>query len=216
MERARVDPMALVYHELRAPLGLVATAARSMAEDMPDEELRSRCEVIVRAAERMLRTAEAVTSITAGLSGDDDGSESYSPIEILSDLVETLRGLDVPLEFCADTPTTPAVAGSGARFEALVHSLITNAMDHGDPASPVRLAVGRSPGRVTVEVRNSLSERDTHRGGGLGMIIANALARGLGATLTARAAEGEYVARIGLAVQQQRRPYSGATSRASA
>lgn len=217
MERARFDPMALVYHELRAPLGLVATAARSVAEDLPDEELRSRCEMIVRAAERMLRTAEAVTRATAGVpDAAHEGAGSFVPHDVVRDLVETLRGLDVPVELSLDSSAPVVVPGSQDRFEALIHSLVNNAIDHGCRDSAVRVAVEGGVRSVTVEVRNEMSEDDTHRGGGIGMIIATALARGLDANLTTETAGADYVARVTLPIRQGRRPYNPVSSRASA
>ena len=209
--------MALVYHELRAPLGLVATAARSVAEDLPDQELRSRCEMIVRAAERMLRTAEAVTRATAGITDSaQEGAASFVPHDVVRELVETLRGLDVAVELSLKSTAPVVVQGSPDRFEALIHSLVNNAIEHGDPESAVRVSVAGAVGSVTVEVRNEMAVDDTHRGGGMGMIIAAALARGLDAALTTEMVNGDYVARVALPVRQGRRPYGPVSSRASA
>ncbi len=55
--RIATDPVTMAYHELRSPLALVATVARSAAEECEDELVRARCLSIVRAAERMIRTA---------------------------------------------------------------------------------------------------------------------------------------------------------------
>lgn len=207
--------MALVYHELRAPLGLVATAARSVAEDARDDDLRSRCEVIVRTAERMLRTAEAVT-MAASVIEEDTGEEAFSPGAVVADLVDTLRSLGVPLELSISRGRLPAVTGSAARFEALVHSMVTNAMDHGQRGLPVRVAVLPGSGSVVVEVKNRIADTDSHRGGGLGAIIANALARGLGATLTSEVSENEHIARVVLPARARQSRVSSNPSRASA
>lgn len=215
MERARFDPMALVYHELRAPLGLVATAARAAAEDAPDAELRSRCEVIVRTAERMLRTAEAVTRAASGIEEDSSGA-AFLPAAVVGDLVTTLRGLGVPLELSLPVDCLPPVMGSAARFEALVHSMVTNAIDHGKPGVPVSLSVMPGSGGVVVEVRNAVADRDTHCGAGLGAIIVNALARGLGATVSTAASEDEHIARLVLPSRVRRSRPRGAASRVSA
>lgn len=216
MERARLDPMALVYHELRAPLGLVATAARSVAEDATDDDMRSRCEIIVRAAERMLRTAEAVTRATAMPSTDDSDGETFVPHDVVRELVETLRGLDVPVDLTMNTYGAPVVPGSGARFEALIHSLVSNAIDHGGAESDVHLAISGGPGSLVIEVRNAVTDCDAHRGSGLGAIVTNALARGLGATLSAGTTDNEYIARVVLPLRRAPNRYGAASSRASA
>ena len=93
MNSPATDPLTMAYHELRAPLALVVTAARSAAGEAQEGELRLRCEMIVRAAERMLRTASEM----CGLEGPQEpGSEAaFQPAEIVDDIVVTMRGLDV-------------------------------------------------------------------------------------------------------------------------
>ena len=79
MESRLIDPLTLMYHELRAPLGLVATAARSMAAKTQTTTTSvSRCEMIVRAAERMLRTPPRWFAISHARPAGPD-SESFYP-----------------------------------------------------------------------------------------------------------------------------------------
>jgi signal transduction histidine kinase len=189
-----IDPAALMYHELRAPLGLVATAARSVAGDVEDDDLRQRCEVIVRAAERMLRTAATVASLDAPPGAEERGT--FAPVPVVSELVATLQGLGVPIECLLDAPTGALAHGSAERFEALVHSTISNAIDHGAAGETITVEVRQAGGGITVEVSNAVARDDRHAGRGLGTIIAAALARGLDANLDATVADGRYRARI--------------------
>jgi signal transduction histidine kinase len=190
----RLDPSALVYHELRAPLGLVATAAQSMADEVDDDEVRERCRIIVRAAERMLRTAATV----ADLGSDSAGTGVFRPGPLVEDVVQMLRGHGVRIDLYVRGAIDVPVAGSAERFEALLHSLVSNALDHGEPGSTITVTLGAAPGGVTVDIANDIALRDTHRGSGLGLLIASALARGLGARLDSSEADDRYVTRITL------------------
>lgn len=194
MKTRAIDPAALMYHELRAPLGLVATAARSVAGDVDDDGLRERCEVIVRAAERMLRTAATVAALDAPLA--DESRQTFQPVPVVCELVATLKGLGVPIELEADAPRSATARGSAARFEALVHSTISNAMDHGNPEAPIHVTVRLLSGAIAIDITNVIAGNDCHRGRGLGSIIAAALARGLDARLDAHVADGRHYARI--------------------
>ena len=95
MKSLMADPVTLAYHELRAPLGLVATAARSAAADCEDESLRKRCEMIVRAAERMLRTAQSVMSLVEGSQPAE--SQRITLSEVVERLADDARALGFPV-----------------------------------------------------------------------------------------------------------------------
>ncbi len=195
MKLRPLDPVALMYHELRAPLGLMATAARSMADDAPDEEMRQRCEVIVRTAERMLRTAATVVDLDGGR---DDAMGGFRPVPVIEELAASLAGLGAPLDLRVETADAFVAAGEAPRFEALLHSIVSNAMDHGDPDASIVVTVRASEAELTVDVANVIALVDTHRGRGFGTVIANALARGLGARLESSQTDDWHVSRITL------------------
>ncbi len=74
--------------------------------------------------------------------------------------------------------------GVREQFEALVHTLITNALDHGEPAKDIRVSLRQRDGRFVVAVRNRVAARGRHHGAGMGAYIAHELAHRLGARLT--------------------------------
>ena len=191
-----IDPVALAYHELRSPLGLVATAARAVADDCTDDATRVRCEMIVRAAERMLRTAGQVFQLNRACEAN---AVRYRPAEVVRDLVHDLRGLDVHVrlrmrEGVLDLETD----GVREQFEALVHTLITNALDHGEPTRDIRVSLRMRDGRFVVAVRNRMAARGRHHGEGMGAYIAHELAHRLGARLTASRRGETYTAEVAL------------------
>lgn len=198
MKHVALDPVALVYHELRAPLGLVATAAYSAIEEADNRAVRDRCEAIARSAERMLRTA---TQVLAAAAAADTPSvrAPFVPAEVVKGLAADLRALHVPVE----ARTTPAaegtaVVGARERFEALIQSLLMNAVDHSDPGAPIAVAVEANDDAVTVTVENPLPTRRRHHGLSLGSYICARLAEALGAQFRAGAQDGRFEATVEL------------------
>jgi signal transduction histidine kinase len=190
----------LVYHELRSPLGLVATAARSAADDCPDDDLRRRCETIVRAAERMLRVADNVLAIEKRRQAE--ASDAYHPVEVLRGLTEDLRRLGAPVCLVAD-PATEELTTSGprGRFEALVQSLVGNACDHGEQVDVVFVEAAAREGALEVTISNRFAQVTRHRGLGLGRYIADRLATELGATLHYSTTRDRFLATIIIPLQ---------------
>ena len=183
MKQSTADPITMVYHELRGPLGLMATAARSAADECTDEALRARCEVIVRAAERMLRTAGHVIDLAH--KSESACSELYDPAETIRATVSDLSEMSVPLILTSLPSEAPCLAeGNVALLEALVQSLITNASDHSEPGTSIHVVLSERSGKLRVEVVNQRSSVRRHRGLGLGLYICQNLAGQLGASLT--------------------------------
>lgn len=191
VKAAVVDPVALAYHELRSPLGLVITAARSAAEECPQdyEVLRMRCQAIARAAERMLVTAQEILAMSAVAGADcrDDFDLSSS----LASAVAEFQALGVRLA-PGSFPSFPRVQGSRTKFETLIMSLLNNALEHGAPGADVEVRAWNEAGEAVVEIRNPIAPLDHHRGYRLGSRIAEELARGLRAGLQADAVNGVY------------------------
>lgn len=201
MKTPTLDAMTMAYHELRSPLGLVLTAARVAAEQAAgDDDLRRRCETIVRAAERMLRTAQQVFELSE-LPGDVVEAP-YSPSDVILGVAADLGALGV----CVACDVTPGArrawtTGVAERLEALVQSLLTNAGDHGEPGVPVRMSLDATPVALTVAVTNTIAAARRHKGLGLGSLIANELAIRLGADLEMAAEDGKFTATVRLPLQ---------------
>lgn len=192
-----VDPLALVYHELRSPLGLMVTAARSAADEASDVEVRRRCETIVRAAERMLRTASQVFEVSRAQKAV--GRREYSPFALVDDLVTDMAGLDARLRLLVNEGADKVtVFGVAEQFEALVHCLLSNAIDHCERGSTILVGVSLRDGGLEVTITNRVGG-DRHRGLGLGNYLAEQLASALGATITVSTDADLYAVAIRLA-----------------
>ncbi len=182
MDQVAADPITLVYHELRAPLGLMATAARSGAEDCSDEALRDRFETIVRVAERMLRTASRVMEI-ANVKRCAE-REEFVPAEVVRNVVSDLQG--VGMEICLELggpEVTRAIVAVPGHLEALIASLLMNASDHAERGTAIVVQVAAAESLFAVEIRNAIGAETRHRGLGLGRYICSQLTELAGATL---------------------------------
>ena len=87
----RSDPLTVAYHELRSPLGLIVMQARAAAAEATEPGVRARCESIVRAAERMLRTAAEI--FAAEQAAGSTVERTFAPVEVASGLITDLQGL---------------------------------------------------------------------------------------------------------------------------
>lgn len=189
-----IDPVALAYHEIRSPLGLVAMAARAAADDCTDEATRARCEMIVRAAERMLRTASQVFHLNRASTA---APAAYRPAAVVRDLVRDMRGLDVRIRVRIDHDAADCETdGVAEQFEALVHTLVTNAIDHGESGEDIRLCIHRRGDALVVTVTNRIAARRRHSGDGMGTYIAHELAQRLGAELSTTSRRDTFRAQV--------------------
>lgn len=189
------DPLTLAYHELRSPLGLLVTSAHAIADDAPDPAIRARVAVMARAAERMLRTASQVFEFArAGTLGEP---EPYRPAASVREIAADLGGLAVNLELdIAARADAIRLYGHRSAFEAIVQSLINNALEHGDATRPVTIRVADEPGSCTVTVENWLPGARRSRGLGAGLHLCRRLAAHLGAVLETEAGGDRFSARL--------------------
>lgn len=196
------DPLTLAYHELRSPLGLVATAARSVAEDSSDDALRARCEMIVRTVERMLRTTQQVFG--AAQAGGTDPPEWFTPADVLSLLVSDLRGFGPEIDLSMDAPAR-WVRRYGVRgvFEALVQSLLSNALDHREAGARITVRASVTGRTFTLVISNPIAARPRHTGLGVGLYICDRLAGQLGGRLTASTEGAEFRACLFMPVDDE-------------
>ena len=193
------DPLTLAYHELRSPLGLLATAAQALAEEAQDDDQRRRCEVIVRAATRMLRTTEQVFSVVGA--STVEAAEWYAPAAEVRALVTDLAEADARIEIHADSAAEQArVYGVRGLFEVLVQSLVMNAINHSNPGATVTLALSADADHFSLTITNPMATHRRHAGLGVGVYLCGRLAAQIGASLRAEPAGLLYQARVQLPV----------------
>lgn len=189
------DPLTLAYHELRSPLGLLVMSAHAIADDAPDPVIRARVAVMARAAERLLRTASHVFEFARA--GALDEPVPFVPARCVRDVAADLRALAVDIQVTvAPAAETLSLVSHQAAFEAIVQSLVNNAIEHGAPGQPVELRLVCEDGRLTFAVANAISDRPRGRGLGVGLHLCRRLATHLDAILETESRGGCHSARL--------------------
>jgi signal transduction histidine kinase len=173
----------------------MATAARSAADDCLDESLKVRVEMIVRAAERMLRTTQRVLSLASAATPVGIGPVAPAPLFV--EIAEDAGALGVPVTYRPDGSLSALVLQSDRSIiEAIVQSLLNNAQDHGEPGEPIRLAAVAADGALEVTVANTAAGKRLHSGLGAGTYLCQQLASRIGATLTTEATGCTFTAKL--------------------
>jgi len=196
-----------VSHDLRSPLGAIALSAQVLQGAVPGSQAHA------RAVGRILGSAERMESMIRDLL-DFARARHHSGLpvrpqpgrlgEIALRAIEEVRAaspgarLELLVEGDDRAPLDPA------RVEQVVTNLVSNALKHGDPGTPVRVRVVGGPGTVQLEVWNQGSPIPTQlvpslfdpfRPGdvagsvGLGLFIVREIARGHGGSAAAHSDE---------------------------
>jgi signal transduction histidine kinase len=195
-------------HELRTPLTVERTLLESvLTHPQPTPALwRSTCERVLASSERQARLIEALLVLARSQQGLGH-RETFDLAPVTASVMRTLgqeatsRGLTVStgLQACF-------VSGDARLVERLVWNLGQNAIRHNCPQGRVQVSVAARSGRASLRVTNTgprvpgdqvsrllqpfqrlgAQRSARHDGLGLGLSIADAIARAHGATLTAR------------------------------
>jgi PAS domain S-box-containing protein len=203
--------LAVTAHELRSPVGVLASSATLLArryDDLTPEERVELADGVNRNAGQMRRLLEdLLTASRAHTRTLDLRPVELSIDEHLESLVAALRNGQPGLEVALDaTPGLVAYADPG-RFGQMVDNLLLNAVRHGRP--PVRVGARAEGSQVVVTVTDAgpgvpravlprLFERfGTSSGGtGLGLFIVRELALAHGGTVDYDADDNTFVIRL--------------------
>ncbi|MCC7363121.1 MAG: HAMP domain-containing histidine kinase [Dehalococcoidia bacterium] len=189
----QLEPFAFACHELRAPLGVIATAARILAAGHPgDPDLAGQCQRIERSAERLMRTSRSV--ILASLGGAADagpGSARDAFVRALQDIEQ----LGISVVGVLPEPGV-LVACATDVLESLVSSLLLNASDHADLSHPLELFASHDSAYLHVVFRNRVRADKHHAGYGLGTLILQCLAQAAGARISAESHEDWFLTAV--------------------
>lgn len=182
-----VSPQALAYHEMRAPIGLLATAAWLAAEDCADPVTRERIKAIAEGAERILGVVREFLAPEEPA----DKTDEFSPHNVVRELAGPLREIGWRVSLC-DEPQGVA-RGSAESYRALLQSVFNNCLDHASQRSGVSIDVTVDSGQARVEVANGRCEEKRHAGLGFGRYIVAQLAERCGARVNYSVSGDRYV-----------------------
>jgi PAS domain S-box-containing protein len=203
--------LAVTAHELRSPVGVLASSARLLArrfEDLTPEERGELAEGVDRNAAQLRRLLDDLLTVSRAHTRTLDLRPVELPVdEQLESLVAALRNAQPDSEVVLDAaPGLVAYADPG-RFGQMVDNLLLNAVRHGQP--PVTVGARAEGNQVVVTVSDAgagvpreilprLFQRyGTSTGGtGLGLFIVRELALAHGGTAEYDAAEKTFAIRL--------------------
>ena len=148
---AKDEFLAMLGHELRNPLGAVATAVHVARETDTPAMARDAQEVIARQVRHLTDLVDDLLDATRVKTGKI--TLRREPVELgplVSRCVEAVRlglaGRDVPVIHVDPGPHTPPlwVNGDATRLEQVVTNLLTNAVKFTPPAGSIHVAVSRA------------------------------------------------------------------------
>lgn len=204
--------IAVLGHDLRNPLAAIHAGGKLLGMLPLDEKGRRIATVIQSSATRMAGLIENVLDFARGQLGDGVPVtlESHDNLAVtLEQIVSELRTAwpdrDIRTHLALEHPVTC----DRARVAQLFSNLLANALTHGDPAGPVRVAASTSEHGFELTVANTgapippdtmerlfqpFSRSSTHpgqQGLGLGLYIATEIARAHRGTLSASSSDEE-------------------------
>ncbi|TFZ07738.1 ATP-binding protein [Ramlibacter humi] len=205
MARARDQMFAVLGHDLRNPLQTIAMASQMLQRGADGAKIGQR---ISRSSSQMARLITDVLDVSRLQAGIGLGvqPEPVDVAAVLREIAQDSRIAHPSVEVALDAPFSFVVPADAARLEQLLDNLLGNARQHGEPGHPVRVALRREgsdavvsvanqgppiPGELASQLFNPYKRQsvgnERNRGGlGLGLYIANEIARAHGGTLSYR------------------------------
>ena len=201
--------MAILAHDLRSPLSAIKMLSHLMESGAASETVRKQSHQIQRSAREMGGMISELLEYTRTQLGKGIPikPKACSMEVICRDAVEEVRSAQPERQLLLSVPEGLAGLVDQARLRQALSNLLNNAVQHGDPASPVSLTVRTEGQTIAIEVKNmgdpippdslqvifdplvQLSARSAARPDvpstnlGLGLFIAREIARGHHGTL---------------------------------
>jgi signal transduction histidine kinase len=209
--RALTRFVADASHELRTPLAVIRTTAElAVRRERAPEFYRDSLKEVAAEAQRMTQLVEDLLILARG--SEDMSELPRAPLdvrEILSDVCAELRGLaesrEVQIRSALGEPAG-LISGNHAALHRLFVILVDNAVKYSRPGGEVIVSVEPAQTRISVIIQDfgaGISEADLphiferfYRAGsgkdghGLGLALADRIARAHGAAIEVRSTEG--------------------------
>ncbi len=149
--------VAVLGHDLRNPLASIRSAMNIMAREEQSERSRQMVEAVNGSVDRMAALIADVMDFARSRLGSGIDLEMTAPVhlaEIVSQTVDELRLAHPGREIRTDLTFDGTVKGDETRLAQLASNLLGNAVQHGDPAAPIRVSLSRQQENVVLAVRN--------------------------------------------------------------
>jgi signal transduction histidine kinase len=196
--------IAVLGHDLRSPLSSIGAGVRLLQREPDRADAGKLTDLIMKSVERMASIIDDVLDLARGRLGQGM-SLPHLEIVAVTPLIEHVAAelRSVHPDHVIDLDLAPDLQArcDGSRLGQLVSNLIANALTHGAPDKPVRVAAESCAGTFTLAVINQgtpipaeiqadlfkpffRDKQARHQGLGLGLYIAAEIARAHHGTLT--------------------------------
>jgi sigma-B regulation protein RsbU (phosphoserine phosphatase) len=203
--------IAVLGHDLRNPLASITGASRLLARETLSERGQTILRLMNGSALRMAGLIDNVLDFARGRLGGGFALERrltfLEPVlkQVVDELRTALPDQKIDTAFALPDP----IDSDGSRIAQLVSNLLGNAITHGEPAEPVRIAAQVVEGNLEISVSNTgdpIPEtamprlfqpffrgqvRSSQQGLGLGLHIAAEIAKAHGGALTVTSSDEE-------------------------
>ena len=190
--------IAVLGHDLRNPLAAVESGMRLIERGQIDDKSRTIIGMMQASTRRMAKLIDDVLDLARGRLGGGIHVERELQDQLdaqLVNIIAEMRSAHPDRSIEAEIALAEPVACDPARIAQLLSNLMSNALAHGDPASPVRVVGGTQDGEFRLSVANygepipenrrdrlfqpfTRGERgNPNKGLGLGLYIAAEIAR---------------------------------------
>jgi signal transduction histidine kinase len=210
--------LAVLGHDLRSPLSAISSALVVLGDERSQNQQRGRAlQIAKRSAASMRQMIIDLLEYTRTRLGR--GIEIVAEVGDLSglcrDVVEEVQAAHLERRFVVQVPPDVAARFDAARIRQVLTNLLSNAVQYGDPASPIVFALAREVNDTTLAVRNrgrtippdalqvifdplvQLPKSDSHQNGrpetslGLGLYIVREIVTAHGGTISVSSTDAE-------------------------
>ncbi|MBI5544585.1 MAG: PAS domain-containing protein [Deltaproteobacteria bacterium] len=209
--RLREQLLRVVSHDLRTPLSAIAGSTHVLLARDPEPKARKPLEVIALSAQRMERMIHDLLDFGQASSGGMRLNREPTDLRaIISRSIEEVCASRPEASIDLESERGPCIAAVDSdRMVQAFGNLLTNAIEHGEPRTPIRVALRRKGDYIESSVANAgkpipaellphLFEpfRGTRKGGrggglGLGLFIVQQIVHAHGGTVEARSSAQE-------------------------
>lgn len=186
-------------HELRTPIAATLAQTQRLIAEAPDDVIRERARQIEKSLRHLSRLSEKLMQLARAEGGSLLCDKSADLLPVLRYVLDEFRQVDAersPVELSIEASAKLMSRMDPDVFAILMRNLIENAIKHGPADGPVAVVVSadgavhvtNSGPTVLPETMARLTQRFERgateaKGAGLGLVIADTIARGAGAKL---------------------------------
>jgi signal transduction histidine kinase len=148
--------MAILAHDLRSPLSAITMLSHLMEKGATTETVRKQSGQIQRSAKEMSGMISELLEYTRTQLGKGlpIKPKVCSMLVICRDAVEEVRSAQPGRQLVLDVPEDLVGLVDQARLRQALSNLLNNAVQHGDPASPISLTARTEGQAIAIEVKN--------------------------------------------------------------